>query len=157
MLSNYQLLSITSAHYCTMDTLEGVYSVDRVPNTVSKYPSFFISNSKPEGHPGEHWFALFFPNKSQPSEFFCSLGKKAEFYGSNIVNALRSNGNGDFMWNKYQVQSNTSQACAYFVLYFIDLRSRGVNYSDCMNTLSSLNLESNELKVTSYVKTHMIP
>ena len=157
MLSTYHLLNITSTHYCTQHTLEGVYSIDHIPRHINRFPSFWISNSEPSTHPGRHWISCFFPDESKPAEFFCSLGKDPKSYHLQLPNILRNNGNGEYIWNSMQVQSDTSQACAYFVLYFVDLRSRGIHYSDFIETFSKHNLNGNENKVISYVKYHMHP
>ena len=155
MLTNYQLAHMTSTHQCTEDIVDGVFSFDHIPNTVSKYPAFFICNNKPGNHPGEHWFSLFFPSERKQAELFCSLGKSPEYYGTKIINILTSNGNGHYKYNQSQLQGDSSRACAYFVLYFCDLRSRGFSYENIMNNFSPTDLEENEILVTTYTRIHM--
>lgn len=155
MLSNYQLLYLTTHHECTQDNLDGIYSFDHIPEYPSKYPSFWIINNEVEGKTGEHWFGCFFPDKHQASEMFCSFGRDPEYYSSELGDKLKRIGNGKYKYNTVQVQADHSKACAYFVLYYVDLRCRGLTYEQCMNNMSKNDLDLNEQVVTTYVKKHM--
>ena len=156
MLTTNQLLRITSNHSCTQDTLDGVYSIDLIPNQANKYPAFYIINNKPADHPGEHWISCFFPSRFQTAELFCSLGKSPEEYSNKLIGILRQNGNGDFKYNTTQLQSDISKACGYFALYYCDLRSKGLSYDYIMRSLSNTDYEKNEQIVQGYVNNHML-
>ena len=156
MLTNYQLLYITTNHTCTQDALDGIYSFDHIPLQVRKFPAFWICNNKDSNHEGEHWFACVFPGKHHPAEMFCSFGRSPQFYSQQLEDILKSNSNGTYVYNKTQVQKDNSTACAYFTLYYVDRRCRGISIDNCIENLSPLELEQNEEIVVDYVRNHMM-
>ena len=156
MLTNYQLLYITKNHMCTQDVVDGICSADHIPIQVNKYPAFWILNNRPSSHKGEHWYGCFFPDKNQPAEMFCSFGKSPQTYSPQLEEILKFNGNGAYIFNNLQLQDNNSKACAYFTLYYIDRRCRGLSFQNSLSNLSPYDLEENEEIVIDYVKKHMI-
>ena len=155
MLNNYQLLAISRGHLCTSQTVDGVYSCDMLPDYVNKFPAFWVCNSAKHGEGGRHWFTLFFPSHSAPSEFFCSLGRKPADYAQNVVSALLSNGCGSYKTNKHVYQASDSDVCGYYALWFADNRSQGTAFEVCMSKLIPGESQYNDPLVTSYVMKHM--
>ena len=126
-----------------------------IPNDVNKFPSFWFVNSAKSYESGEHWVSCFFPSPNSPAEFFCSLGNKPSEYSSKLMSILKHNGNGQVTYNLCAVQAADTLTCSYFCLYVIDMRCRGVAYSDCLNNFSCSDKEHNEQLVSKYVQIHM--
>lgn len=154
MLSNYQLLSISRAHICTSQTVDGVYSADLLPTYVNKFPAYWICNTAKHGEGGEHWFTLFFPSPNTRSEYFCSLGRKPS---PSVVSALTANGDGQYRTNSEAYQVADSDVCGYYALWFGDMRSQEISFESCMSKLIAKDPAYNDLLVTSYVTKHMKP
>ena len=157
MLSNYQIMLVTSSHVCTSDKPSGVYAIDTFPQKPKKYPTFWIINTVKASEKYGHWFSVFFPHQNQPSEFYCSLGKKPEDYSTNLVSILIANGDGRYKLCNDQSQPEDSLTCGYFCLWFVDQRCRNYSYETCMLKLTKNDLVSNEKKVVDYVVEHMKP
>ena len=157
MFSNYELMAITKTHAHTRHVVDGIYSLDLIPNYASKFPSFWICNSESRGQKGAHWFALFFESANKPAEFFCSLGKKPEEYEQRLVKILISNGNGAYKYNPNKYQADWSQSCGHYALYYVDWRARAESYEACMSKLSVKDAGRNERLVVTYVTKHMTP
>lgn len=157
MLNNYQILTISKNHSHTHDIVDGIYSLDLIPLHVKKFPSYWICNNENHGEKGEHWFALYFESSLMPSEFFCSLGRRPEDYSQKVITALRLNGNGHYKHNIDRYQSSSSQSCAYFCLWFADMRCQKISFEKCLSILSKSELETNDTLVVNYVTQHMRP
>ena len=155
MLSNYQLAFLTQNHTCTQDTVDGIFSLDEVPSNPSKYPAFFICNSQNMGEQGAHWFSMYFPDGKGPTEFYCSLGNRPEIYSNRISHILAINGDGRYKAYTLRSQPEGSLSCGYFCLWFVDQRSRGIPFEECMNKLHKQDLDYNEKLVVDYVTSHM--
>ena len=155
MLSNYQLMIITSNHECTQSALGGVYSFNLIPSAAIKFPSFWICNNKDSNQPGEHWFSCYFQSESSPAEFFCSFGKSPSDYSSQLEYILKKSGNGNVQYNPRSVQADQSLSCSYFCLYVVDQRCRGVSYEGILSKFSSSDLKYNDDLVVTYVQQHM--
>ena len=155
MLSNYQLLYITSHHECTQGVLDGVYSIDLVPTSVNKFPAFWIVNEEKSNQKGSHWVSCFFESANSPAEFFCSLGREPNYYSSRLVSSLKNNGNGQITRNSCKVQADETSTCAYFCLYVLDMRCRGMSYVTSLSRFSCSDMVHNERVVATFMQKHM--
>jgi hypothetical protein len=98
----------------------GLRYSDVVPKDMFKiclYPSSYIVNSQDSGDPGQHWlaFAALSPRRIY---FFDSLGKSSEHYGFNIPYTIDV--------NDRQLQSNYTNTCGEFCLYFLYYTFAGI-------------------------------
>ena len=124
----------------------GVFPRDKLPSKVP-YPSALIVNTHPMGSPGEHWLAMFF-NKAKNCEFFDSFGFTAKDYGfEKYIESLSR----EYKNNVFQMQDIDSNACGYYSIYFILLKSRGFSLEDINNLFSKTNF-----KINDYLISHIV-
>lgn len=153
-LSNVQINSILSSHFHTKQYYHGCFNRDTLPHAVAKYPSFYICNTALTKEKGEHWLLVGFTDRHAKGELFDSLGGKMGTHHENIYNFLKRNSNGEIEMNSKAYQSEKSQVCGHFCLYFSDLRCQGMDYSTCLQTFTE-DLSANELRVGQFVMQHM--
>ena len=67
-------------NYYTNPHFDGIYSIDTLKNIKEK-PELIICNTDPSDKPGEHWVLFFFDNDGSV-DFYNSLGRDINFYGS---------------------------------------------------------------------------
>ena len=111
------------------------------------YPSSLIINTHPQGQPGEHWLAMYF-TKTKCCEFFDSFGFPATVYGLDKYIKLFSR---SFISNEFQIQDIDSNACGYYCIYFLLLKSRGFKLKD-INSLFS----KRDFKMNDYLISHIV-
>ena len=157
MLSNYQIMLITSSHPCTVDKESGVFPINGLPLQPKTYPAFWIVNSVKADEKYGHWFSIFFPHHNEPAEFYCPLGKKPQDYSPVIEPILFAAGDARYKTYNTPSQPANSTSCGYFCLWFVDQRCRNYSFEVCMGKLSKDDLQHNEVKVVNYVVEHMKP
>ena len=124
----------------------GVFPRDRLPEIIT-YPSALIVNTHPLGYPGEHWLAIYF-TKSKCCEFFDSFGFPATEYGLHrYINSFSRS----YKNNEFQIQHIDSNACGYYCIYFVLLKSRGFKLEDIINLFSKTNF-----KINDYLISHVV-
>ena len=101
----------------------GVFSKDRLPSVIPKYPSGLIVNSDTSRGAGEHWMAVFY-NKDRSCEFFDPYGLHPKFYG--LLEHLKNTAK-RVTWNRVAYQPYYSQACGYYCLIYMLLKSRNIS------------------------------
>ena len=141
-MDSYQLLSILHQDLYAMDT--EVISRDFLP---SSGEGGYIMNSDASNKPGRHWVALYFP-RNEAVEFVDSLGHPPEYYNITTWNYYK--------YNMIKLQSDQSQSCGYFCLYYIIHRSRGRSMETIMKDFTS-DLYKNEKTVRTFISNYHIP
>lgn len=92
-----------------------ISDINGLPATVvNHYPQLFIIN------PGKHWLCVFFYDSTK-AEYFDSLGKCVEFYGTNLAKFISNNAKDCFSIQR-QLQSNTSDICGLYVVCFVVMK-----------------------------------
>ena len=109
-------------------------------------------SSEPVGH----WCLLALKSETEKSIFFDSLGNKPSHYNNRLVEILETYGNGEFLYNEKQVQSNRSTSCGAYVTYVADRLCMGYEFHECISHFSTNNLGENDLLVENYLLDHMI-
>jgi hypothetical protein len=127
----------------------GVFSIDNLPKAL-KINFFFVCNTKPSNAPGEHWFCVI---KTQRNyiELFDSLGVNEEkelFYKQNL------HFRGFLTFNETPFQSNSSQNCGFFCLYFIfqRLHNLDLTFEELIDEFFDPSEIVNERKVVDFCK-----
>ena len=106
----------------------GVYASDQIPKSFTYYPACFVVNIDPSNLPGTHWVCYYFPDKSR-CEFFDSYGK-----GPNVFNLpVYSN----MYHNTIRYQSDYSNVCGQYCIYYLYWRSKGHSPSQIKINLQS--------------------
>lgn len=135
-MNTSQLLCVVHAdpHLCT--SVLGVYPADKVPKYIRR--GGFIANTDVSSKPGRHWCAFYFDGSGQ-SEFFDSYGKAPDYYNNMFASCLRNNSVVQ-VYNGKQLQSNFSNVCGQYCVYFLSQRVRGHNFKDIVKQLQNIEI-----------------
>lgn len=145
-MDSYQL------RYCLTRSVEGytaVCAIDQLKYIRSESFSIIVNN-EPSTSPGMHWIALHKPQHANVVEFFDSFALPTKFYGKEIQCFLQKNGT-YVETSTAQYQSDLSNVCGNFCLYFLVLRSKGVSFTNVLSSFSLTNLKHNDELVTHFV------
>jgi hypothetical protein len=85
-------------------------------------PQFYVANTKPAKHPGEHW-VVFYWKRCDQLEFYDSLGLTPEIYGFYVPNSVIIH------MLPRPLQSPFSNVCGQYCVLFIIYRIAQVAYS----------------------------
>ena len=118
----------------------GVKPLDKIPQRRVRRPCSFVVNTDKSDQPGEHWFGIFVPRRGQV-EYFDSYGRPPQH--REVLTFLRLNGN-KFKYNMKRIQSNESQNCGQFTLFFIYFRSKGYTMDQYMKLYSNIDYQYND-------------
>lgn len=119
----------------------GVFPRNLIPLHFSVYPCCFIANTDNSDEAGEHWVAYFI---SLPNviEFFDSFGKTPDYYHFKLKTNLI---------NTEQVQSDNSDFCGQFCIYYLVQRSLRSPLSFILCRFSKSNFQFNDNLVKSFI------
>lgn len=106
----------------------GVFPCDSVP-VVRKFPCSFVLNVEPAAEGGSHWVAVFCTSPTSCA-YFDSYGMEPN---ACIRNSLRQFGK--ISPNTHMFQAFNSNACGYYVIYFIALSSMGLRLNQIVRLL----------------------
>lgn len=136
------LVSALAADPFTRTTFIGVYSYDRIPEKVPKYPAAYIFNTDPSAEPGEHWVSLYFESPTR-ADYFDSYGLPpvGEFY------KFAKNNTKNIHYSKQWLQSPITRVCGLYALYFIQNRCTGLSLADILTHFEEYNWQKNDKSV----------
>src|SRR5665811_674558 len=121
---------------------------------LGKHKSFaVIVNNEPSTKNGMHWICFFKDPTNDVIEFFDSYAMNISFYPTAILNFCRKNAH-RIRFNKHQWQSNISDCCGDFCLWFLIHRYFSNSFEDAIKKFSTQNLKHNDKIVTDFVYQH---
>jgi hypothetical protein len=121
----------------------GVFAADRLPKALTRYPCGFIANTDDHSQPGTHWCAFYFPAPGVV-EYFDSYGERPSRYNRHFTDyMLRFT---KVVFNERQLQSDISNVCGLYCLFYLLQRLRGKSLRAIVNIFSS-NLYDNDVLV----------
>jgi len=128
----------------------GTFPRDKLPKQI-KTNHFAIVNTDVSSGNGVHWFCIFRYSTST-LEVFDSLGIDNEKKG--LLHSFNYGNLREVEFNATQFQSNDSDSCGKFVLYFLINRLHNLDHSfkDLLNEIFEPNLEENEKKVEKFYR-----
>jgi len=128
----------------------GVFAADRLPVKVSR-PSLFIVNSDKASKPGEHWLAIYFPQRG-PAEYFDSYGMRP--FVRDHLNFIERN---SVRWihNDKKLQGWGSLVCGQYCIMYALFRSRGVSMERYCSLFSTENPEMNDRIVSKMLNAYV--
>lgn len=132
----------------------GVYASDQLENLRSDNIAI-IFNSDESYKPGTHWLGLFKNEREKTIEFFDSYGMNINFYSSYLEKFMLKNYKISRV-NKFQLQSNFSEVCGQYCLYFLFNRVNNITYDEIISKFDN-NLINNDLIVESFVNDNFNP
>ena len=124
-----------------------VYPADKVPLRVLNRPQLYIVNTEPNGCPGKHWVAFYFPDQG-PAEYFDSVGKPPRTKRFEL--SLKNNGP-SYIYNRQRIQGWYSNTCGLYCLYYVMQRSRGMSMDAILDQFDWFDLDANDDFVTSFI------
>lgn len=113
-----------------------------------------ICNNQTSRQPGMHWVSFYKPTASNYIEFFDSFGMPIKFYGPEFSQFIRDSGAGLRVSN-LQYQSNVSDLCGAYCLYFLIYRSRGFSFDQIVEQFSVTNLINNDVLIYKFVSKNL--
>jgi len=116
-MDNVQISEIAERHCSLREHFAGVFSRDQLPETLAR-GYFYVVNSANYNEPGRHWLGMYV-NENEV-EFMDSFANEPETYGIHIEYPL--------IMNARQLQSDDSDTCGDYVMYFLYFRSLGLSF-----------------------------
>jgi hypothetical protein len=105
----------------------GVFPADRI--TRLEEHKGLIVNTKPFGHEGEHWLAVY--NDGGRVEIFDSLGSSNNKYRTDFHKLAD-----DVCINQIAMQCNDSLICGHYSIFYLFCRVRNISHQDFLDTFS---------------------
>jgi len=144
-LSTNDLNRVLKRNNVTKDVYIGSFPACVIPETRKKR-YFFITNTDQHDRPGKHWTAWMMDGDK--AEFFDSFARSPE--DEQFPEQFRYHIIGKkVVYSDFRVQEYSSSACGYFCMYYIYLRSLGLNFQYIIKQLK--NLEENDDIVISLI------
>ena len=141
------ILDVLSGDDIVLDLFGGIFAKDQLVFELPNKEIFFICNTDISSSEGKHWVVIYLPREGNNIEYFDSLGKRQD----NLFVHFMSKSNRFVLYNKIRLQSSVSEACAYYCLYFVYFRCRGVSFIDILTSFS-IDLNVNEKDVIKFIK-----
>lgn len=160
MLNTAELDCLLYTNESTRAQFRGTWSLDAFLRQFASHPrGFFVFNSKPSTHPGEHWLAVVCDGRM--AYFFDSYGFLPIFYNKSLHDLLTSLPSG-VQSNITQLQGLTSSVCGDYCFHFLRLVGKGFSFKHCIDLLFSLDSLALKRDMTiasitkSYVSNHLL-
>ena len=121
-MNTQQLRRILNQDPVTKMLFLDVFSSDKLPTKIHKYPTCFIVNVDSSREPGSHWLAVYLPS-AYHAEFFDSYGKPPTYYGGPILDFTSR-----FLYLDYNpmiLQTDVTAVCGQYCIYYLYSRCRG--------------------------------
>lgn len=125
-----------------------VFACDQL-NQISSKKFAIIFNSDDSTKSGLHWLALYKEPKKD-LEFFDSFAMPISFY-SPFVKKYIANISNEIILNNIQLQSNFSEVCGQFCIYFLLKRINNISFKNIVNEFDQNNLNNNDNIVKTFV------
>lgn len=133
-----------------IDDFTAVCAVDQLREI--KQTSFFIvCNNQKSSESGMHWLAFHKTSQSSTIEFFDSFGFPLQFYPKEMYEFCMKNGS-SLEYSSTQFQSNLSDVCGNFCLYFLIKRFQQHTYEEILKGFETKNKLYNDTIVTNFVR-----
>lgn len=133
------ILKNIHTYVCAKDQLSNITTCDFA----------VICNNEYSFEKGQHWLAFYKSKHQKYVDFFDSFGLPIEFYGKEFNTFIEYHG-GFVRYNNKQLQSNNSNYCGEYCLYFLFKRNSGILFGNIFKSFSSNN-KTNDKIVNSFV------
>ncbi len=110
----------------------GVFACDKLPHYTTKRPVWFIANTKPSSHRGQHWIAVYI-DETNHGYYFCSYGIAPNLVFQNYLTTTCCG----WSRNTKRLQSSITTTCGQHCVFFLYAISRGVSVAEFYNCFSS--------------------
>ena len=124
-----------------------VIARDRLPKYVN-YPSAYVINTHNSDQPGEHWLAVYYDSNGYCT-FFDSFARSPKEFG--LEKFFNSTWTG-WKFNQKRVQEHYTATCGYYCIYFILLKSRGLEIEDILILFDDKDFIVNDFRISKLIK-----
>ncbi|MEL7523459.1 MAG: hypothetical protein AAGJ80_17880 [Cyanobacteria bacterium J06553_1] len=128
----------------TLLAFQGVFPMDKLPDSVSQLPFLMIVNTHAHNLPGEHWLAIFI-DRNRRGEIFDSLAMPVSILLARWMNRFTQS----WQRNRSSFQNPLSASCGAFVLYYVLNRTAVSRLNEITKAFSSV-VHENEHVVRSF-------
>ena len=129
---------------------EGIFAVDLLPqHNFKTLPRALIVNVSTHDQVGFHWVALFIVD-TRKAEFFDSYGLAPSQYSKYFSEFFQRQDITKIDYNTKRFQSDQTNVCGHYVLYYLHMRCMGVSLTDIVN-IFDVNFMNNDIYVYDYV------
>lgn len=130
----------------TKQSFRGVFSCDRISDSLEPFPAGCVVNTDAYGQPGHHWVALY-QEKPGVLETFDSYGKNLHFYSPHFDKLFAAY---RLISQSHEMQSLDSTVCGQYCIFFLLRRCSSEIYSHIIHLFTE-NKSSNDAMVCQYV------
>lgn len=121
--------------------------------------SSYIANTDPASKPGEHWVAFYFDAKAGRVEVFDSFAVKSlhiydRTWDKWVRKAFCRSPPPTLLTNNHVIQSDSSDVCGIYCLYYLYERSRGKSFANIVSAFSTRDKQGNDRKIISWWRRH---
>ena len=141
-MNTSQLQCIISCDDVLRERVLGVFAADRLPKTIPTLPCGFIANTDISSKPGQHWLA-FFIRDNNVVECFDSYGQNPGVYNGLFTSWIHGHAK-TVLVNGQHLQSNYSNVCGLYAVYFLRHRLLGEGMNQILNTFNITDMEAND-------------
>ena len=143
-MNTSQLQCIISCDPVLRESVLGVFSADQLPKVVPFSPCGFIANTDIKSQPGTHWLAFFIVDKTV--ECFDSYGQHPGVYNA-LLSAWMQKQNRSVLINQTRLQSDTSNVCGLYCVYFLRQRLLGHSMKCIIERFSLTDFGANDSSI----------
>ena len=139
-MNNFEIAEVLMKLEVTADRFMGVYSSDNLPERIES-GGCLIANTDPSSASGRHWISMFKRQRREDStvEYFDPLGKRPA-QGA-MTDYFRDK---SYVYNCKQLQSNDSESCGLFCIFFLYYRCLGYSMNSIVDDLLTDDVNTNE-------------
>ena len=146
-MNSIQLKQFVTADSITHSKFGDVLPADILLQVYPNADKFYIVNTKPSLHPGEHWTVVYMQgNNNNLIEFWDSLGQDPVTYNNYFKHFFRDK---EYIYSNRILQGE-AQTCGYFCLYYAYHRSRAYTMNDIVNSFTN-DKACNDILVRDFV------
>ena len=123
-----------------------VCAADRLPAECLVFTFGFIVNTDNHSQPGKHWCAFYIYRKGC-GEFFDSYSRDPSYYKKDFYSFFSRNALENGLVNRHRLQSNSSNVCGLYCLFYLIRRFNGVSMKNIVNNFSVSDFSLNDLLI----------
>jgi hypothetical protein len=129
----------------TKKIYRGTFAIDQVPLKEIKKPTLFVINLDTSDQNGSHWISIYLTKSI--FELFDSGGRllNQHIYFNYIRKCYNKK---KFVYNKTQIQDNSSICCGYFCCMFALAKAKKITTKYFISIFNKKNLIDNDLKIS---------
>src|SRR5277367_5965429 len=125
-MDTVQINRIMKKYKWTRNKFCGVTPINFLPLRKIKRPCSFIINTDKSTLPGQHWFAIYLPEKGNV-EYSDSFGIKP--MNKEVYKFMKINDK-NYIYNKFHIQNVNSKSCGKICALFLAYRCKGLTHKD---------------------------